>query len=85
MSINAACEEDLKKWCSKNSIRFDRSPECSWPDYLSYASLSPKLRKRYNVKSKSKFNKNHCIFNNLITYNKVKKLNLVKFNPINIL
>jgi organic radical activating enzyme len=56
MSINAACESELKQWCRDNKINFHRSPECWRPDYLSYATLDYDLRKRYNVKSDTTFN-----------------------------
>lgn len=57
MSINAVCEKDLVAWCERNFIKFDRAPECRWPKYLSYATLSTELRKKYNITTTTEFKK----------------------------
>ena len=50
-AINAACKDDTEKWAKTNNIHFNEGGvEVMTPAYMSYRSLSPKLRQRFGVK-----------------------------------
>ena len=51
MSVNAAQEHELEQWCKNLNIHYSKSVELFRPNYLTYSSLSNKLRERYNVQS----------------------------------
>ena len=58
MSINAAQNESAEQWAKDNKISFSKSVEIYRPKYLTYASLSYKLRERYNIISNYDYDKN---------------------------
>ena len=51
MAVNAAQDKDAEAWAKENKITFSKSVEIYRPKYLTYASLSYKLRERYGITS----------------------------------
>jgi wyosine [tRNA(Phe)-imidazoG37] synthetase (radical SAM superfamily) len=51
MAVNAAQDNDAEAWAKENKITFSKSVEIYRPKYLTYASLSYKLRERYGITS----------------------------------
>jgi hypothetical protein len=70
MSINAAQNESAEAWAKDLKVSFSKSVEIYRPKYLTYASLSVKLRDRYNITSVHEYDEEQ--YNQLLKHMAIK-------------